>query len=462
MNFEIEDSGTQIPYGEAVEADLEKLFSANVQEFMKIPEMNAIDKLKMAQEAAERANRPDYKQFRADATDSWEEYYNDELSLADNFKNLLSECVILPSASVQVPIAVAYAMIPSAMANIVPILFSQGVKGSGKSTVGVLIAALHGEIDNILSATTTFAALRNHLDSIRYYDPISKQYEKNCCLIWDDISHETLNKPDIYSMLKSGYNRKTEVIEIAGSEGENIRFRTFSLKVMSSVKPFYAFSKYSELNRRCIVLKFKPFESFTTLERADAGVDFDFNINKRLDPDSINWDGFNDKFNEFWDDQERLAAYASLKKELLRRKKTFEVPKSISGEQWTISVDLLCTGVISGIWDSLSSGLEGIASYWEWHRLNIGSSLGALQKILKDLVASETENIRILNEAVGSHMYPIEVSPEKVKLTVQMAASKGELDVNPSPSNISEAMSDIGFKLDKNQVGSIVWMPLLD
>lgn len=402
-------------------------------------------------------DRIDYRSYRISSQETWEEYYDDDLSLAENFINIVNQSVLMPDAAIQVPIATAYALIPSALANIIPILFLQGAKGSGKSTLGILIAALREQVHEIKSAATTFAALRNHLNRARWHDPETHTLERNCILIWDDISQETLGNPQIYSLFKSGYNRKTEVIEIASGEpGQNLQFRTFSAKVVSSVRPFYAESRYSELNRRCLVLKFKAWETMTPSEKGQTLS----SISERLDPDSVDWSGFGSKYDEFWKRTENLEHYSNLKREVMKRKKSFKIPDIVTSERWTISTELLCSGVVTGVWDSLTSGVQALATYWEWYERNLVSGIGAIHKVLKIFIDAQVNRINHENEKMGCDYEPLEIRPETLKKYIWEASGKGELDVMATPGNIAVAMADLGWRLDKNSFGDMAWMPI--
>lgn len=402
--------------------------------------------------------RIDYSQFRESQGEPWKHFWDIALSPSKNFSNLIKDVAIIPNEKIQIPIITAYAFIPSALAHIIPILFLQGSKGSGKSIIATLIAALHNQEHEIKSAATTFAALRNHLSKIRWYDKEQIE-EKNSILVWDDISEDTLKNPNIYAMLKSGYNRKTEIIEIAGNEpGSNMQFNTFSSKVVSSIKPFYADSRFNELSRRCIVIKCKRWEDFKLSEKSEINRQ-DFDIRDKLDLEDINWEGFT-VYADFWRDVDNIKLYINNRKKLSSRKKSFKIPDVINSERWTISIDLITTGISTGVWDSISDALDCLEAYWIFHKLNIADSVGALHKILKDFVDSKMEMIDHASAEGINLGIPREVNTESLKKIVLLASSKGELDIQPSPINIAQVMLDIGWKLDKNCVGKIVWMPV--
>jgi len=226
-------------------------------------------------------------------------------------------------------------------------------------------------------------------------------------------------------------------------------------KVVSSVRPFYAESRYSELNRRCLVLKFKNWSNFTEAEKEQATV----SIGEKLDVDSIDWTGFGKKYDTFWTDTQNLDRYSDLKRQVTKRKKSFKLPDTISSERWTVSIELLCTGVVTSIWGSLAEGVEALEQYWEWYESNLVTGTQAIHKVLKTFVDSELARIASTNEKMGYDYLPLELRTESLKKYVNEAAGKGQLDVMPTPNNVATAMSDLGWRLDKTPFGEMVWMP---
>lgn len=420
----------------------------------------------LQQEAqAQREGRVDFSQFRNQSGESWEEIYDDEMSLADNLKEMIHQSVILPNARLHTPIAVAYMLIPSAMATCVPNLFCTGQKGTGKSSIGYIAAGLHyGKVQgSVLGSGSTFASTRNHIQKIRFYEDAAKS-ERNCCLVWDDLKAETLADEKLYAMIRSGYNRASDLVTIAGGElGENIEFYTFCPKILSSIEPFYARHKFSELARRVIVIQFKKFEHFTPDEKQEAELDSTFDIKDRFVPETANWEGFENKILKFWYDTNNLKHYSELKKACTKRgKKSFNIPPTIEGENWTVSIDLICSGVVAGVWMSLQDAIDHMGNYWEWFRRNCDSSLGATQKVLAAFIEEQTKSIVLANPllvAQGLEPMPLQLDPETVKNHLAYAYNKGWLDSSTRPQDVSLLMADLGWKQDLVN-GSIRWVPL--
>lgn len=400
-----------------------------------------------------------FQSFRESQFEFLGNLWDESLLLSTNFINLLKESVVIPHADLQLPIIAAYALTPSAMATIVPLLFVQGKKGSGKSILCSLIAALHNV--PVMSAATTFAALRNHFNSSRWEQPEICRGEKNTCLLLDNVNRDTLNNENLYTMLLNGYNRKTDIISISKGNGENMEFRVFGLKVLSSIHPVYTQSKYSELARRCVVVKCKPFEEFTIAEKESIEIEADFTISDKIDIENYDLSILHNQFKEFWRDESNLIQYTMLKRQFGGRKKPFKLPKVINGARWTISLDLLVTGIVTGIWDNPDEGVEALGNYWQWNEDNIMKNDSALHKVLSDFIDSETRLIDKANKEFGSEVIPKEINPDKLKKHVTWASSKGMLDVMPTPSIVSTVMLDLGWRLDKGSNNNICWVQSL-
>lgn len=390
----------------------------------------------------------DYSQFCEDSSEPWQDIYDDSLSLAQNLIKILGESVLLPSAKIQIPIAVAYMLIPSALAKIVPVLFCHGQKGTGKSTVGFLAAKVHGSI--ICTSGDTFAAIRNYLEKARWHFPEEKKGEKNCILVWDDIDEAIFQqKPDIYRMLKYGYDKDSDTIQIASKDGENLIFRVFCPKVTSSIQSLHNHPKYPELQRRVIVLKHKKYELFTQAEKRESEIGEDFSVNDRLDLKAIDWKDFHYQFKDLWTNLDNCKLYAATRRKLTSRgKKPFTLGEYVDGARWTISIDLVCTGVVAGVWDSVVEGVEHINAYWQWHKENVSDEAGAMLKLMKQFIEQETAQVRKTNEGLGWECLPLEVSPERLRTQINYWNNTGQLDMNPRTDVIVAIMQQLGWRLE--------------
>lgn len=401
--------------------------------------------------------RTRYESYRESQLEPLDDMWDASVSLSTNLSKLIRESTILPYADIQVPLICAYTLIPSAMATIVPVLFLWGSEGSGKSSLGSLICGVHNT--SIIGAATTYAAVRTEVNNQRWLYPQYCQGEQNYCLVFDNVNRETLQNENLYTFFLNGYNRKTDVISISSGTGTNTSFRVFGTKVISSIYPLFAQSRYAELNRRTMVVKCKKIEKMSLAELQLSNPQDKTNITNRFDPDAWDLSILNQEFKSLWETESNLIEYSSVKRELSRRKKSFTIPAIIDGTKWTVAVDLIATGIVTGIWQSIEEAVEFIASYWHWHKLNVMSEHGATYKILQDFIIQETQGAKELNEKFGYEAIMPEISPEKLKKHVTWASSQGMLDLTPTPATIADVMGSLGWKLDKGTNNHIYWIP---
>ncbi|WP_319418869.1 hypothetical protein [Pleurocapsa sp. FMAR1] len=224
--------------------------------------------------------------------DTWQGFYNDELTLAQNLLIALEQTIFLPYDFYD--IIAAYFLLPSALCKIVPYLFLNGQSGSGKSTVAKLAGYLHGSPVN--SSSDTFAAIRNSLSKRKKAwayrqgaEPgevgSAVSVEKNICMVWDDVSASTFtNSPELYNMFKFGYDKSTDKIIVSSREtGVNIEFRCFCPKIFSSITPLHLDDRFKELKRRLIVIPCKRVEELTDERKNELGITDNNWQNKLLD-----------------------------------------------------------------------------------------------------------------------------------------------------------------------------------
>ena len=393
----------------------------------------------------------DYSIFLNESTDSYETVWNNSLTYPENIIELIKNSILLPNSKIQIPIIASYILIPSAMAKILPILFCYGSEGTGKTNICKIAKFIHGV--DIEGSTTTFAGLRNILKERKYYDnDMSK--ERNAILIFDDIDEKIfVENPNIYRMLKCSYDRESDTIEISsGTTGTNEKFRTFSTKIIGSYAPLHTLPSLAELHRRMIVIKckkdflFNRDELVESLSYQQPGFDYDNPGFNRLDIDSLNFTGLSVKYRNFWEDFDRCCKYASIRKKLVNKRSK---PDSIKSYQWIISIDILSTGIASGIWD-FASGIEHLEAYWQWINNYKDQDVSATFKLLKDFIAIETENITKINNELGFDAVPIRIEPKKIKQFLDKCSHDGKLDITPKIQTVLDVMRQLGWRLDKD------------
>ncbi|NJN13115.1 MAG: hypothetical protein HC815_36420 [Richelia sp. RM1_1_1] len=381
--------------------------------------------------------------------DSWRDYWNDELGLFENTHYLLENSIWLPNKTILSTIAATYTLIPTKMSFVVPVLFCWGDKGSGKSTLSLLANSIRG-FNQLFSPSDTFASLRNALDGMRWIDSYSKEMEKEgAILAWDNINEETLKRePKIYQLLLYGYNRRTDRVSIANNDGTNKEYNVFCPKIISSVEPLHLKHEFNELHRRLLIIPHKPFEKFSKQDLI-AYQDLDINIDK-LDLDSISWDGVHENFYKFWNDLGNCTTYATWRNQLTKKtKKSFKIPKVISSARWTICIDLICTGLTLGVWDTPQDAVNFIAEYWNYMDgyLETGSATqGHLQDFIQDEVGFQLKQNEIL-ENKGLEPIEIIVQASKLKERLIFLQQTGSLEITPRTKDINNLMWELGWKL---------------
>ena len=375
---------------------------------------------------------------------SWKDIYDENKSLPDNFLNILKQSVYLPLDHYK--IIAAYSFIPSALARVVPYLFLWGISGSGKSTIGKLVSRLHGV--KITSSTNTFAAIRNSLNKRRkaivnvpsnnpsFPTGYQKEVETNTIMVWDDIDPSVFNKTsDFYRLFKFGYDKSSDVIEISSSEevGTNLKFHCFCPKIFSSISPLHLDNNLKELRRRLLVIPTKTIENLSEARKQELEIYDCLWEEKLLNVDNLSWQDFNLKFKQFWDlDMAKLY--------LENRNLLVKSLKGLTSQERVVSIDLLTTGITTGIWNDEIEAITDVKNYWEWFKgeVNIGES--PLVQLLKKIVKQEELNAR------NGGIEPI-IHNQQIKGYCEGWFNKSYLLEKTSSKNLKNAMHELGYRL---------------
>ena len=375
-----------------------------------------------------------------DVKGTWREVYDDNLLLSQNLLSILKRTIFLPYDFYD--IVAAYFLLPSALSRIVPYLFLYGQSGSGKSTIAKLASHLHGVAIN--SSSDTFAGIRNSLNDRRRtwveapmeHNPehtYAKTVEKNTCMVWDDVSAYTfLNSPDIYNMFKFGFDRSTDKIVLSGKEvGENLEFHCFCPKIFSSITPLHLDDRFRELKRRMIVIPCKRVEELSDERKAELGVDDNNWQSQLIDLTAYSWKGFSEKFDKFWDmDAAKLFVDS--------RRYLSQNVRGLSSQQRAISLDLMATGIASGIWQDDIEATNRLKEYWAWFKVETEKNAG-LGGLLKSYIQQETRNAK-----AGGR--PLEIYTPQLRSQVDIWVQQGWLYEKPRPKDIKELMLDLGMR----------------
>ena len=308
----------------------------------------------------------------------------------------------------------AYACLPSVFCKILPIVEIYGQAGSGKSQLLIAIAKISG--NGIISGQSTGASLKNHINQIRWADPESKNTEKNCLLLIDNLNEDSFKKEEYLSSFLNGYSRNTDRTYISNGKGENIEFRTFCGKIYSSI-----WNKDStELSRRTITIR--------TQKVSDK-------LDESLEVEDIYWNPITTAVKAFWLDQSHWTWY-----KLNYRQYGKTAKPAHSKEYWTLLRDTIVTGVCAGVWCDLETAIAD-TSVWLTQSLKNRASLlevivlQALEGTL-GIVATEWEE--------QSKRMKIHVSPRHLKDAIELAVSNGLID-RPKLSQVQQILAKHKF-----------------
>lgn len=372
----------------------------------------------------------DFQRIREIAgTDDGDDHWDNNLTLAGNFSRLIKSCIEVYEPEKQLPLMVAFALLPSTLVQIAPIVVCHGQPGSGKSILGSLIAKLHGT--TVLSANSTYAAIRNSLNQSRWADD-DFRFELNTCLVFDDCKENAFND-DLFTLFRCGYSRDTERIQISSqTPGVNITFYSFSPKLFSTTSLFPFKPAFEELMRRSFVFTFKR----SSVER------------EYLEPSDVDFSSYRTAYKNKWQSLENSAEML----DFLKFIRSLRRPKSIDSNKWLISKPLIGSLVFNEIVQSKVEAIELITRYWA----EFTKPKSALTQLLEREIAQALSVIDSM-QANSPVLIPLEISCESLNKAIQYAKAVGALDVIPSQSLIVEEMAALGFTINHADRKYPVW-----
>ena len=380
---------------------------------------------------------------RKNAGLSWQSYVNIHDTYPQQILQLLRQSVFLPKDDYK--LITAYIMLPSVICQTLPYLFLFGGTGSGKSLLTKFICKVRGT--PITASSDTYASIRNELEARRWaYTPIDsnddskkakkRKIERNILLLIDDIDPRNFTDyPDLYRLLKSGYDKDSSVIQISGDRnGKNISFDCFCPKIFSSTFSFHTALEFKELARRLIVIPFQRIERLSKQRKIDLDIEDDNWQSKLIDLNAINWNDINEQYEQFWD-YEQVSTFFLFRDTLLNS----QLP--ITSENKALSLDLLATGLSIGIWEDEYEAVTTLKEYWHWldqHRQKNQS--------IRELIKQFMEDQR------GKHLK--ENTAFKVSATTLHHIIDGFYQKNwilemPSPRELKAIMGDLGYRLNQ-------------
>lgn len=388
----------------------------------------------------------DPKALYAESLDSFETHWDDYATIWDNTANLFNHSVLLPDHREQSPILISYLLVNQKWSKTLPILFLYGKEGSGKSQVIKLAAQLHDS--TILGSDSTFASVRNELTRMKWLDldEDKEVHRDGALLLFDNVYPSTfLNDEKLYSMILRSYEAENDTVLIAGPMGENIKFKTFTSKIISSVQPFGATHALRELNRRMIVIRTKALRDMVAGEVTD---DISDNM---LDLDSINFEGLNWKYVQFWNDASVCMNYVKQRQLLTRSNGVAQkyLRSLLSEERRKIVVDLIVTSVVTGGFTSLEASIEAFAEYYKIHDERSSTEMPASIDSFKEFVEQY-----VVLAGSGSKVIPADM----VKKHCEHLNDTWKAEQRIGQKEVSQIMATLGWTLDNARGG---WVPTI-
>ena len=115
--------------------------------------------------------------------------------------------------------------------------------------------------------------------------------------------------------------------------------------------------------------------------------------------------------------------------------------KGLSSQQRAISLDLLATGIVSGIWEDENVAIERVKAYWKWFKKETEKNAG-LGGLLKEYIKQEQQNAKN-----GSR--PLQIHTHELRNRVDNWVAQGWLFEKPKSAQVKEMMLDLGMRLQQ-------------
>jgi hypothetical protein len=409
-------------------------------ESMEYLDFNTQEESKEKPETQKILRLSDYRESSLeDISDDWD--YS--LNYQENFKNIFKRVVCLPSQDLQIPVVQCYAILPSVLCHVVPILYLQGNAGCGKTNFMILFSGIY-DSEIKIGDTTTYAALRNDIKRIRYDDKTtegSDWAEKNCCMLFDNLNENTLNMkrdPALYAFFLQGYKRLSENISISKGDGTNENFKVFCPKIISTVWPIHLRKGYEEVCRRMFPIR---FESLSSLEK--KGVEFDHE--NSIDPNYTSFRHLHSEFTSFWHDSERIIEFNKIQRKTNQARR-FKELNNIDQSYWELVPSLLAAGIVSEVFPSLKEGIDFFVNYHDYRKEVMVRASSSFDSIIKEFIESKERRFQQDEEKLEGIYFDKEFPTAELKSYVDKASSEGALDVRVTPEKLSEVMESFGYK----------------
>ncbi|MGL5922559.1 hypothetical protein [Chroococcidiopsis sp.] len=314
------------------------------------------------------------------------------VTLGNKIENLFRQTVLIPVAEISYPLLAAYAAIPSTLCDILPILELRGDPESGKSECMKVFAEVTG---SKLKARSTAASIKNDLNAYRWADGSTLSIEKNCFYLCDNSDADFFNDRDAMTAFLNGYDRKTDEQSISNGKGENIVFRVFAPKVISTVWRIES----PEVRRRCLTIKFK------------AKTD----IEHLIPMDDLAIGELRKELTAFWGTPGNWELF-KLNQVTIRR----QFPKSFPRQQWKLVADVINAGLMIGVWVDLPTAFNFFEAYFESRK----NAKEGIYETLLQIALDELSGVKSMGDALppGSKLI---IDPFKLKQAMEAHSDAG-------------------------------------
>jgi hypothetical protein len=398
----------------------------------------------------------DWALFDDAATASYLDYWDSDISYPDNLLNLFSRMTALPQHEMHCKVAVSYLLAHSVACRFLPILLFYGGSGTGKSIATNALACLREQQNNIIGSSSTFASIRNSLNTARWYD-FSMSYlntdrsnERPYILCIADVKEFVFNDDKMFALFRNGVSRDEDKITIAGKDGMNLEFHVFGGKILSTADAFFLTKKFAELKRRLLVM---PTVQLSDLPTADQ----ERFANDSLNPSDINWTGIGKKYIEYWTN-DRLASFGKIRRQHGNAKKK-ALALGMTEHQFKACFDVMATGLACCLFDSFAEAIDLFVEYWQSNSKYLDGNYGLaeiLQTAISEILAPQLEQISAA-KAMGIDVnVSLSIPAEVFQQRLNVLRSGGTL-FTANQELIVSAMGDLGWKQQRRS-GTTFWV----
>ena len=399
------------------------------------------------------------------ALQPYTDFWDNNLTLGENYVSLIDRCVLLPNRKVQSKVAAAYAAVHSIACRVLPTLAIIGATGTGKSALTKVIAGFREQNgSNTFGSTSTFASLRNAVNKFRFKQFIDNQpiyerdNEKPCLMVIADVKEFFFKDPNRFALFRCGWDRSEEVQTISLGNGDNLTFYTFCPKILSTVDTFMLKSEYSELYRRSLFIKTEHIDKFSPEDKA---LWYTESV-EALEPDSINWQGCDQEFLNFWhgDNDTNLMEFAKLRRQHGNLKKQ-ALANGMTEHQFKGAFDVMCTAKILFNMKP-SEVIDLFVDYFAFIKQNVVPEsegiIRLIQFVVKDWTDPHEAALHTMREkGIKAKLDPLRIKAADFKSKYEYYKTQQGVMFGAGELSIIQSMNELGFHTDKHQ-GVIFWV----